>query len=100
MPGDSNGSPASDDLRVLLLAPTRRDAEAIGTILSGESINCIAFATMDALCGAMNAGVGAVMVSEESLVELQTKASQEVANVLTGKPPRNPVNPDVLQSTK
>src|SRR5499426_331613 len=38
--------------------------------------------------------------SEESLVELQTKASQEVANVLTGKPPRNPVNPDVLQSTK
>lgn len=35
--------------------------------------------------------------SEESLVELQTKASQEVADVLTGKPPRNPVNPDVLQ---
>jgi D-3-phosphoglycerate dehydrogenase len=30
--------------------------------------------------------------SEESLVELQTKASQEVANVLTGKVPRNPVN--------
>jgi len=30
--------------------------------------------------------------SEESLVELQTKASQEVANVLTGKPARNPVN--------
>src|SRR5262245_50491818 len=38
--------------------------------------------------------------SEESLVELQTKASQEVANVLTGKPPRNPVNPAALQSTK
>src|SRR4051812_11998032 len=30
--------------------------------------------------------------SYESLVELQTKASQEVANVLTGKPARNPVN--------
>jgi D-3-phosphoglycerate dehydrogenase len=30
--------------------------------------------------------------SEESLVELQTKASQEVASVLTGKPARNPVN--------
>jgi D-3-phosphoglycerate dehydrogenase / 2-oxoglutarate reductase len=30
--------------------------------------------------------------SEESLVELQTKAAQEVANVLTGKAPRNPVN--------
>jgi D-3-phosphoglycerate dehydrogenase len=30
--------------------------------------------------------------SEESLVELQTKAAQEVASVLTGKPARNPVN--------
>jgi D-3-phosphoglycerate dehydrogenase len=38
--------------------------------------------------------------SEESLVELQTKASQEVVAVLSGKPPRNPVNPDVLQSAK
>jgi D-3-phosphoglycerate dehydrogenase len=37
--------------------------------------------------------------SEESLVELQTKASQEVVSVLSGKPPRNPVNPDVLQRT-
>ncbi len=34
--------------------------------------------------------------SDESLVELQTKAAQEVANVLTGKPARNPVN-DVAQ---
>jgi D-3-phosphoglycerate dehydrogenase len=30
--------------------------------------------------------------SDESLVELQTKAAREVANVLTGKPARNPVN--------
>jgi D-3-phosphoglycerate dehydrogenase len=30
--------------------------------------------------------------SDESLVELQTKASQEVASVLTGKAARNPVN--------
>src|SRR5258705_2470721 len=38
--------------------------------------------------------------SEESLVELQTKASQEVGSVLSGKPPRDTVNPDVLQSLK
>ena len=37
--------------------------------------------------------------SEESLVELQTKAAQEVVAVLTGQAPRNPVNPDVLQRT-
>ena len=34
--------------------------------------------------------------SEESLVELQTKAAEEVLAVLTGKAPRNPVNPEVL----
>jgi D-3-phosphoglycerate dehydrogenase len=36
--------------------------------------------------------------SEESLVELQTKAAQEVAAVLTGGTPRNPVNPEALQA--
>jgi D-3-phosphoglycerate dehydrogenase len=34
--------------------------------------------------------------SEESLVELQVKAAQEVVAVLSGKPPRNPVNPEAL----
>jgi D-3-phosphoglycerate dehydrogenase len=37
--------------------------------------------------------------SEESLVELQTKAAEEVVAVLSGKAPRNPVNPEVLQRT-
>jgi D-3-phosphoglycerate dehydrogenase len=35
--------------------------------------------------------------SEESLVELQTKASEEVVSVLSEQPPRNPVNPEALQ---
>jgi D-3-phosphoglycerate dehydrogenase len=35
--------------------------------------------------------------SVESLVELQTKAAQEVARVLRGERPRNPVNPEVLE---
>jgi D-3-phosphoglycerate dehydrogenase len=34
--------------------------------------------------------------SEESLEELQTKAAQEVVAVLSGKAPRNPVNPEAL----
>jgi D-3-phosphoglycerate dehydrogenase / 2-oxoglutarate reductase len=38
--------------------------------------------------------------SEESLVELQTRAAEEVARVLTGQMPRNPVNPEVLQSER
>lgn len=36
--------------------------------------------------------------SEESLVDLQTKAAQEVVRVLQGQPPRNPVNPEVLEA--
>jgi D-3-phosphoglycerate dehydrogenase / 2-oxoglutarate reductase len=35
--------------------------------------------------------------SVESLVELQTKAAEEVVRVLTKQPPRNPVNPEVLK---
>lgn len=34
--------------------------------------------------------------SEESLIDLQTKAAQEVLRVLQGERPRNPVNPQVL----
>jgi D-3-phosphoglycerate dehydrogenase / 2-oxoglutarate reductase len=37
--------------------------------------------------------------SEESLVDLQTKAAEEVVRVLSHQPPRNPVNPEVLQRT-
>jgi D-3-phosphoglycerate dehydrogenase len=36
--------------------------------------------------------------SVESLVELQTKAAEEVVRVLTGQMPRNPVNPEVTKS--
>jgi D-3-phosphoglycerate dehydrogenase len=35
--------------------------------------------------------------SEESLVELQTKAAEEVVAVLSGQAPRNPVNPEAIQ---
>src|SRR5712692_3374853 len=37
--------------------------------------------------------------SEESLVDLQVKAAQEVVRVLSGQAPRNPVNPEAAQRT-
>jgi D-3-phosphoglycerate dehydrogenase len=37
--------------------------------------------------------------SEESLQELQKKAAEEVVAVLTGKRPRNPVNPQALEES-
>ncbi len=36
--------------------------------------------------------------SEESLIDLQTKAAEEVLRVLSGRAPRNPVNPEVSKS--
>ena len=36
--------------------------------------------------------------SRESVIELQTKAAEEVARALKGEPPRSPVNPEVLRS--
>jgi D-3-phosphoglycerate dehydrogenase / 2-oxoglutarate reductase len=38
--------------------------------------------------------------SEESLIELQTRAAEEVVRVLSGQMPRSPVNPEVLQSAR
>jgi D-3-phosphoglycerate dehydrogenase / 2-oxoglutarate reductase len=35
--------------------------------------------------------------SEESLVDLQTKAAEEVVRVLKGETPKNPVNPEALK---
>jgi len=34
--------------------------------------------------------------SEESLIDLQTKAAEEVVRVLSGQTPRNAVNPEVI----
>lgn len=36
--------------------------------------------------------------SEESLVDLQTKAAEEVVRVLKGEAPKNPVNPEALKA--
>jgi D-3-phosphoglycerate dehydrogenase len=38
--------------------------------------------------------------SEESLVDLQTKAAEDVVRVLTGQAPRNAVNPDALKAAQ
>jgi D-3-phosphoglycerate dehydrogenase len=38
--------------------------------------------------------------SEESLLELQRKAAEEVVAVLSGREPRNAVNPDALRSSR
>jgi D-3-phosphoglycerate dehydrogenase len=38
--------------------------------------------------------------SAESLIDLQSKAAEEVVRVLTGEAPRNPLNPEALKSSQ
>jgi len=38
--------------------------------------------------------------SAESLVELQSKAAEEVVHVLIGEAPRHPLNPEALKSSR
>jgi D-3-phosphoglycerate dehydrogenase len=38
--------------------------------------------------------------SAESLIDLQSKAAEEVVRVLTGELPRNPVNPEALKASR
>ncbi len=40
------------------------------------------------------------LYSAESLVELQSKAAEEVVHVLTGEAPRHPLNPEALKSSR
>jgi PAS domain S-box-containing protein len=65
VPSDARGAAASYDHRVLLLPPTRRDAEAILQLMSGTGIDCVVCPTMEALCEQVDRGVGVILVSEE-----------------------------------
>jgi len=53
--------------RVLLLPPTRRDAEALRKVLSGAGMECTICKDIDRLCAEFKIGAGAVVVSEESI---------------------------------
>ena len=73
-PADEYGS-----LRVLLLPLTRRDAEAIVRLLASEKIECKVEPTMTSLCAGIQQGVGALIVSEESLPEGADELAAHIA---------------------
>jgi signal transduction histidine kinase/ActR/RegA family two-component response regulator len=77
-----NGRPAPRNLRVLLLPPTSRDAEAIQKVLAREGIECEPCATMADLCSRLVDGAGAIFVSEESLYN----GHQEIARCVRAQP--------------
>lgn len=59
--------PESHDARVLILAPTGRDASLTGKYLADTGIGVEACAGMEELCEKLKTGAGAALVSEEAL---------------------------------
>jgi signal transduction histidine kinase/CheY-like chemotaxis protein len=53
--------------RVLILAPTGRDAELAGTTLRGAGLVAETVPNIDALCGGISEGCGAAIITEEAL---------------------------------
>ena len=64
---DATPAPTPNETRVLLLPPTRRDADAICRLLTGEKIGCLVCPTLHVLCEEFVRGAGAVLVSEEAM---------------------------------
>jgi signal transduction histidine kinase/ActR/RegA family two-component response regulator len=60
-------SQRSLESRVLLLPPTRRDADAIDKLLRGANVDCATCPSVEALCAEFAAGGAAMIVSEEAL---------------------------------
>ncbi len=59
---------ASLERRVLILAPTGRDAELTRGVLGDAGIRCTSCTDMNQLVEELNRGVGALLLSEEALV--------------------------------
>src|SRR5581483_742475 len=71
-------SPERDSL-LLLLAPVGRDAELLHALLGRAQLQSRICATIEELCGQVESGAGAVMVTEEAL---NGPAIQALASVL------------------
>jgi signal transduction histidine kinase/CheY-like chemotaxis protein len=65
------------DERVLILAPTGRDASLTGRYLAEASIAIEACASMEELCAAAETGAGAALISEEALTPSALKCLVE-----------------------
>jgi signal transduction histidine kinase/ActR/RegA family two-component response regulator len=78
---DANGDAAR---RVLLVAPTAKDAEVTSAILAQSRIVCVACATLHQLSREIEAGVGAILLTEEALT---AKGIDEVVDTLNRELP-------------
>jgi signal transduction histidine kinase/ActR/RegA family two-component response regulator len=72
------------DERVLMLAPTGRDAELMCGVLHDAGVKCRVCADMRELCVSMEEGASALIIAEEALVDA---AYRDLTAVLVQQPP-------------
>jgi two-component system, sensor histidine kinase len=75
---------SATDQRVLILAPTGRDAELMSSVLEDATVRCKCCIDMRELCQAMREGAAALVLAEEALVDA---AYRDLAAVLALEPP-------------
>lgn len=77
-------APSEIDRRVLMLAPTGRDAELMCSVLHSASVECRVSEDMRALCMGVREGCAALLIAEEALAD---GAYRDLAGVLSQQPP-------------
>ena len=75
---------SSDDERVLLVAPTRRDAEVTCSLLLKADVLCESYGTLLELADQVKHGVGALMLTDRALFDRDIEA---ILQVLEQQPP-------------
>jgi len=60
---------SANESRVLVLAPSTKDASLTSSVLSRAGIQCVCFLRIDELCAALREGAGAVLLPEEVLLQ-------------------------------
>ncbi len=76
--------PPSDDPRILLLAPTGRDAELAQGVLRREGLECFTVRDATALASELSERTGAVLLAEEAL---SPRAVEQLSERLAQQPP-------------
>jgi hypothetical protein len=77
MSADTDGDKIPD--RILFLAPTRRDAEITSSLLTKAAMACVPCKDVHHLVRELNAGAGAVLLTEEVLA---AEGMQDLLNTL------------------
>src|SRR5689334_10713563 len=70
--------------RILVLAPTKRDAALTCAMLKRKGIDCESFDDVDALVGEMQRGVGAILIAEEIV---KAGRSEQIEDAIAHQPP-------------